>query len=334
VAGLLSHLSLIDLNPASTPMTTTTATATATPQPVPTPSRSLDLVHSLAQLAHCLAQGKVGSGFDVSSAVYGSHLYRRFSPSILTPLMDAPISPIVLPSRSGRGSGATESARVGEAGAAGIRGTGSLISALDPSSWDQETVPSRLPRGIRMMLADVDAGTDTPSFVSRVLTFRKENRAEGQRLWDSLERSNGSVAEAIAGLVRLEGSEGYDEALRRAAEKKIDEVSEFRGSARGISATMWRDHLCDCQVVHGQGDRAAVKRVGRCRGNDTCPYCTRSIATDETTQVDRSTPTGDLLFRLAEALSVSRALPRIKFRSYYSITSTDLTPCALPVIPL
>jgi hypothetical protein len=81
-----------------------------------------------------------------------------------------------------------------------------------------------------MMLADVDAGTDTPSFVSRVLSFRKENRTEGQRLWDGLERSNESVAEAIAGLVRLEESESevFDEALRRAAKQKIDEVSDCR----------------------------------------------------------------------------------------------------------
>lgn len=41
------------------------------------------LVHNVAQLCHCLAQGKVGSGFDVSSAVWGSHVYKRFSPEIL-----------------------------------------------------------------------------------------------------------------------------------------------------------------------------------------------------------------------------------------------------------
>lgn len=45
------------------------------------------LIHNLAQFVHCLAQGKVGSGFDVSSAVWGSHRYKRFNPSILTPLM-------------------------------------------------------------------------------------------------------------------------------------------------------------------------------------------------------------------------------------------------------
>lgn len=36
--------------------------------------------HATAQLAHCLAQGKVGSGFDVASAIYGSVVYRRFEP--------------------------------------------------------------------------------------------------------------------------------------------------------------------------------------------------------------------------------------------------------------
>lgn len=45
---------------------------------------NLDLVHSVAQAAHCAAQGKVGSGFDVSAAVYGSQRYIRFSPSVLS----------------------------------------------------------------------------------------------------------------------------------------------------------------------------------------------------------------------------------------------------------
>jgi phosphomevalonate kinase len=47
----------------------------------------LCVVHNTAQLVHCYAQGKVGSGFDVSSAVYGSHRYNRFSPSVLKPMV-------------------------------------------------------------------------------------------------------------------------------------------------------------------------------------------------------------------------------------------------------
>lgn len=45
---------------------------------------NLDIVHVIAQTAHCIAQGKVGSGFDVSSAVYGSQRYVRFSPEVLS----------------------------------------------------------------------------------------------------------------------------------------------------------------------------------------------------------------------------------------------------------
>jgi len=46
------------------------------------------LAHNLAQYVHCLAQGKIGSGFDVAAAVFGSNLYTRFDPVVLSPLMD------------------------------------------------------------------------------------------------------------------------------------------------------------------------------------------------------------------------------------------------------
>lgn len=51
-------------------------------------SRDRVLAHNTAQLVHCLAQGKVGSGFDVSAAVFGSHVYTRFDPNVLTPVMN------------------------------------------------------------------------------------------------------------------------------------------------------------------------------------------------------------------------------------------------------
>ena len=64
------------------------------------PSPSLDLVHRVAQLAHCLAQGKAGSGFDVAAAVFGSCNYRRVSPAIIQPCMvrgEVKPSPSALP---------------------------------------------------------------------------------------------------------------------------------------------------------------------------------------------------------------------------------------------
>ena len=41
------------------------------------------VLHNLAQLAHAVAQGKIGSGFDVAAAVYGTQIYKRFSPEVL-----------------------------------------------------------------------------------------------------------------------------------------------------------------------------------------------------------------------------------------------------------
>jgi len=44
---------------------------------------SRHLVNNTAQICHGLAQGKIGSGFDVSAAVWGSHVYKRFSTSVV-----------------------------------------------------------------------------------------------------------------------------------------------------------------------------------------------------------------------------------------------------------
>lgn len=73
--ALLVHFSVIP----------TSVLATSSPSGASTEAKRL--AHNLAQFVHCLAQGKVGSGFDVSAAVFGSHLYRRFSPEVIQPLM-------------------------------------------------------------------------------------------------------------------------------------------------------------------------------------------------------------------------------------------------------
>ena len=45
------------------------------------------IIHNLAQICHCHAQGKVGSGFDVSAACHGTHVYRRFPKCLLPDLL-------------------------------------------------------------------------------------------------------------------------------------------------------------------------------------------------------------------------------------------------------
>lgn len=48
----------------------------------------LKLINLIAQLAHNKAQGNIGSGFDVSCAVYGDQIFERFSPERLKNLQN------------------------------------------------------------------------------------------------------------------------------------------------------------------------------------------------------------------------------------------------------
>lgn len=56
-----------------------------------------DLVFKLALEAHNRAQGKVGSGFDVAAAVYGSILYSRMPYKSMQDLIQLPIHDHILP---------------------------------------------------------------------------------------------------------------------------------------------------------------------------------------------------------------------------------------------
>ncbi|KDN41596.1 ribosomal protein S5 domain 2-like protein [Tilletiaria anomala UBC 951] len=85
VGALLAHLGIVSaLHAASSATSNCSASAAG----ASLSTRDLALVHNTAQLAHCAAQGKVGSGFDVSAAVWGSQLYRRFKPEVLQAVLD------------------------------------------------------------------------------------------------------------------------------------------------------------------------------------------------------------------------------------------------------
>ncbi|KAL9601082.1 MAG: hypothetical protein Q9219_002792 [cf. Caloplaca sp. 3 TL-2023] len=129
-------------------------------------------LHNLAQAAHCAAQGKVGSGFDVAAAVYGSCIYRRFSPSVLGGL--------------------------GEVGSPGFSGRlRAVVQDLDPSNqWDMQINQSAavIPQGLKLLLCDVDCGSETVGLVRKVLTWRNDRPKEATSLWTSLQSRNEDLA--------------------------------------------------------------------------------------------------------------------------------------------
>lgn len=68
-------------------------------------------VNALSQVANLAAQNKIGSNFDISTAVHGSHLYRNVLPKtafeVISSLafetlmqVDPMVSPLLLPSKA------------------------------------------------------------------------------------------------------------------------------------------------------------------------------------------------------------------------------------------
>jgi phosphomevalonate kinase len=164
----------------------------------------VEAIHRIAQAAHSVAQGKIGSGFDVHTAVYGTNVYVRFPPTRVDVLMAAnqPTSFTIEQVRS----------------------------CVDLST---EWVPARrttahgLPRGINLMLADIhQGGSATPGMVAKIMSWRKSVKDQPGNLWDTLARANEAYLATIAELhsIATEASSDYDATI---------------GVLRGLNAADW-----------------------------------------------------------------------------------------------
>ncbi|XP_075487298.1 phosphomevalonate kinase, peroxisomal isoform X1 [Primulina tabacum] len=145
-------------------------------------SMELDIVHAIAQTAHCIAQGKVGSGFDVSSAVYGSQRYVRFSPEVIS-------------SAQGAGKGL------------------SIQEAIDnvlKSDWDHERIIFSLPPLMTLLLGEPGAGgSSTPSMVGAVRKWQKSDPKNSQATWTKLSEENSALEMHLNTLSQL-AQKNYD----------------------------------------------------------------------------------------------------------------------------
>ncbi|KAH8787507.1 phosphomevalonate kinase-like protein [Hyaloscypha sp. PMI_1271] len=155
------------------------------------------ILHNLSQASHCAAQGKVGSGFDVATAVYGTCVYRRFSPSILSSLGD--------PGSSGFAT------RVK-----------AIVEDTDASlKWDTE-ISKRgvtIPPGMALVMCDVDCGSETVGMVKQVLAWKKADPEGSKKLWDDLQACNETLAKKLtAGAEIREFREAFGEIRGRIRE--------------------------------------------------------------------------------------------------------------------
>jgi phosphomevalonate kinase len=150
-----------------------------------------EIIHNLAQLCHCHAQGKVGSGFDVSAAIYGTHIYRRFPKCVLPDVMNQ-LSPESnhhhLCSHNDPTTNVTGS-------------TAQLVTNVVHSTWSNDMqTPLILPKGLQLMLADVCGGSESPSMASKVLTWKQQHIQQGTMQvphWSDLKHLNARFVELM-----------------------------------------------------------------------------------------------------------------------------------------
>lgn len=162
-------------------------------------------LHNLAQASHCAAQGKVGSGFDVASAVYGSCLYRRFSPSLLSSHAEPGIPGFMTQLQE-------------------------IIEESGPiGAWDTEVIKDKVkvPKGIRLVMCDVSCGSQTPGMVKQVLAWRKETGEEAEKIWEHLQLANENLSKE---LVRLAETDDKDYATL------TERIADIRNNIREMSS--------------------------------------------------------------------------------------------------
>lgn len=122
------------------------------------------IIHTLAQVAHCVAQGKIGSGFDVASATFGSVKYRRFPADIIPDslLKNKDFGPKI------------------------------VLACVEDERWNTECIhePARFPSQLRLLMGDVKTGSESPAMASKVLGWRKAQPDRAHEVWSTLDRAN------------------------------------------------------------------------------------------------------------------------------------------------
>ena len=157
------------------------------------------LIHNLSQIAHAIAQGKCGSGFDVSAAVFGTQMYIRFDPEPLMPCMES------------------------NASAQLIHDT-----AKDNQIWNQAMSAFSLPPGMDIIMGDVCGGSPSSSMAKNVLNWLKEKPVQSSSVWTALSEANKSIYDTFVKLntIAAENPDQFTKDISRAAEITADKWSQ------------------------------------------------------------------------------------------------------------
>lgn len=124
-----------------------------------------DLVFKIACTAHYLAQGKVGSSFDIAASTYGGALvYTRFDPDWLTKEM----------------------------------GSGKSVAQLLDSDWPAFTAENmKLPERFELLVGFVGYSASTKELILRMNSFKETQKEHYWQIIDSIKTITMSLIDAI-----------------------------------------------------------------------------------------------------------------------------------------
>ncbi|CCH59186.1 hypothetical protein TBLA_0B03450 [Henningerozyma blattae CBS 6284] len=134
----------------------------------------LKKIHNLAQVAHCQAQGKIGSGFDIAAATFGSIIYRRFDPKLIKnlPNLQTNLKPY----------------------------SSSLRILVNEVNWNTISERIKLPDRLRLVMGDVNSGSETPKLVSTVQKWYSDNEADGFKVYQNINKGNMEFVQSLSNL--------------------------------------------------------------------------------------------------------------------------------------
>ena len=212
------------------------------------------IVHNLAQLAHCIAQGKIGSGFDVSAAVFGSQIYSRFDPKKFN---------------------------LDEDSASGKR----LFEAVtDATRWTHATDKFSLPKGMRLIMADVCGGSSSSSMARGVLAWRTKCPDFATPIWSNLAAANVAIRDCAVLLHQLSAMHKitYEVVVDYARTYNFNDLSDIAikdhkhklsalvpESSLEAAQSVW-SALIDLKKQFGIA-RSLLREMGECSGQDIEP---------------------------------------------------------------
>jgi phosphomevalonate kinase len=171
------------------------------------------IVHNLAQLAHSIAQGKIGSGFDVGSATYGSIIYQRFDPSALQKCIGKNVPSSII-----------------------------YETVNDTETWCQQTSPFTLPPGLDIVMGDVCGGSSTTSMAKKVMKWLKDKKAEATPIWNDISATNTMIHLTVQqlGLFAQSHPEAYKAATTALADSNTSTWESSKLALQGnLVAKLW-----------------------------------------------------------------------------------------------